>query len=544
MTVHQLSGTAEERAAATLIVAAAALLGGKQDGPPEEFVTDLFSHAVPEDLLRYQARDVAAVAASVWSFLASRKPGEAKVRCSPPAAGGAGERLAQVSFLDIVNDDMPFLVDSVMSELGEQGVEIRLVVHPVFAVERDRTGRLTAFRGAHGAGATTGGALRESVIHIHIECIDDEARRAEIVQAIEKVLADVRVCVADWRAMMARVREVIAALRANPPPLPVGETAEAVQFLEWLAANNFTFLGVRNYTVTGNGEALEPQHETGLGVLRASEMRVLRRGSQRVEITPEIRRLLDDPTLLIVTKAAARSRVHRRVHMDYIGVKQFDADGRLVGEFLIVGLFTSTVYTRATRSIPYLRRKVNAVVARAGFDPDGHSGKALVNVLDTYPRDELFQIDEDTLYHFALLIMQLDERPRVRVLARRERFDRFVSILVFVPRDRYGSEIRRRIGEYLAEAHNGHVSAFYPFFPEGPLVRVHFIIGRNDDARPFPDRATLEAAVSAIVRTWSDGLADALMLAYAPPQARALFERYREAFSDAYREAYPPQTAV
>ena len=201
-----------------------------------------------------------------------------------------------------------------------------------------------------------------------------------------------------------------------------------------------------------------------------------------------------------------RSRVHRRVDMDYIGVKRFDRDGKLVGECRICGLFTSTAYTRSMRAIPYLRRKVDGVIRRAGFDPTSHSGKALVNVLETYPRDELFQIDEDTLYQFALAILQLDERPRVRVLPRRDRFDRFVSVLVYIPRERYDSRIGRAIGDYLAAAFNGRVRAFYPFFPEGPLVRVHFIIGRDEGETPNPDRAALDRAVEAIVRSWIDGL--------------------------------------
>jgi glutamate dehydrogenase len=541
MAVDQSVGSPEERAVAALIAAAAALLDARQDGPPKDFVASLFSRAVPEDLLRYDAAEIAAVTVAAWSFLAVRPAGTSKVRYAPAETIGAGERLKPLSLLEVVNDDMPFLVDSVLTELAERGLDIRLVVHPVFTVERDPAGRLTACQAVPTAGAS---GLRESVIHIHIERIDDDAQRAEIVQAVEKVLADVRVCVADWRAMKARIADVIAALRAAPPPLPVGETAEAIQFLEWLAADNFTFLGMRDYVVTGTADALEPRYETGLGLLRAHDMRELRRGSEQVVVTPEIRAFLEEPKLLIVTKSAVRSRVHRRVYMDYVGIKRFHPEGHLAGEFRIVGLFTSTVYTRSTRSIPYLRRKVGAVVARAGFDPEGHSGKALVNVLETYSRDELFQIDEDTLYRFALMILQLDERPRVRVLARRERFDRFVSILVFVPRDRYDSGVRKRVGDYLAVAFHGRVSAFYPFFPEGPLVRVHFIIGREESERPDPDRATLEAAVNAIVRTWSDGLAEALAAAHGPTKARALFERYRDAFSEGYREVYPPLTAV
>ena len=211
-----------------------------------------------------------------------------------------------------------------------------------------------------------------------------------------------------------------------------------------------------------------------------------------------------------MTKAAQRSRVHRRVDLDYIGVKHFDRDGKLVGEWRFCGLLTSTAYTRSVRAIPYLRRKVDSIVERAGFDPNSHSGKALVNVLENYPRDELFQIDEDTLYQFALAILQLDERPRVRVLPRYDRFDRFVSVLVYVPRERYDSQIRARIGDYLAGVFNGRVRAFYPFFPEGRLVRVHFIIARDEGATPKVDRASLDRAVEAIVRSWTDDIEEAL----------------------------------
>ena len=541
MQAADLPGIDEERAAQALIAAAGKVLGGKQREAPEGFVGALLSRAVPEDLMRYDARELADLAADAWSFLAERKPGAPKVRLQSPAVRAEHERLRTTSVLDIVNDDMPFLVDSVLGELAERGVDIRLVVHPVFAVERDAAGHLVSFQGSR---PTTGGALRESFIHIHVERIDDEARRAEIVRAIADTLADVRAAVQDWRAMRARIGELIEELKTNPPPLPVGEIAEAIQFLEWLVADNFTFLGIRNYQFTASGDALEPVLASGLGVLRARGVAAVKQWDQPLVITPEIRALLDEPTLLIVTKSSVRSRVHRRVYMDYVGVKRFDPDGKLIGEFRIVGLLTSTAYTRSTRSIPYLRRKVEAVVTRAGFDLEGHSGKALVNVLENYPRDELFQIDEDTLHNFALTVLQLDERPRVRVLPRRDRFDRFVSVLVYVPRDRYGSGIRKLIGDYLADAYKGRVSAFHPFFPEGPLIRVHFIIGSPAPEGSQPDRASLERGVEAIVRTWTDELAAALAQAYDPVKARALLERYREAFSDGYRAAYPPATAV
>jgi glutamate dehydrogenase len=540
MAAADLPGSDEERAEAALIAAAGKILRSSHREVPEDFVAALFAHAVPEDLMRYDPRQLADLAADAWTLLSVRKPGMPKVRLATPGLPGH-ERLRADSVLEIVNDDMPFLVDSVLAELTERGIDVRFVVHPVLTVERDDSGRLTAFKGTKAAA----GALRESVIYIHIERIDEEARRAEIVEAIEQVLADVRLCVRDWRAMTARVAEAIAELKVNPPPLPAAEIAEAIAFLEWLADNNFTFLGIRNYRFTAAQAALEPVFDSGLGILRSRDMTVLRRWNEPLVITPQIRALLKQPTLLIVTKAAVRSRVHRRVYMDYVGVKRFDRDGNLVGEFRIVGLFTSTAYTRSIRSIPYLRRKVDAVMTRAGFDPDGHSGKALANVLENYPRDELFQLDEDTLYQFALTVLQLDERPRVRVLPRRDRFDRFVSVLVYVPRERYSSAVRKAIGDYLADTYKGHVSAFHPFFPEGQLVRVHFIIGLPSGAEaPSSDRASLERGVEAIVRTWVDELGEELARNYDAPRARALFKRYRDAFSEGYRENYSPTTAL
>jgi glutamate dehydrogenase len=534
MAVDHRAGIDEQQAAA--LIAAADALVVRQGNMPEDFVDALFGRAAPEDLLRYRPEDLATLATQAWAALAERQPGAPKIRLG--TAVGAG--LTSLGVLEIVNDDMPFLVDSILGELAERGVEIRLVVHPVFGVERDAKGRLTAFDPTR---AKSGPRLRESFIHIHIEPIDDAARRDDVVNALTAVLADVRVCVHDWRAMMDRVEEVIVGLKTDPPPLPPEELAESIEFLQWLIGNNFTFLGVRQYVFTPNEDALEPQFETGLGLLRAPDMRALQSGS-RLAVTPEIRAFLKEPQLLVVTKSARRARVHPRPAMDYIGIQLFDRTGKLTGEVVLIGLFTSTAYTQTPGSIPYLRRKTAAVVRRAGFVAESHSGKALVNVLETYPRDELFQIDEDTLYRFALAILQLDERPRVRVLPRRDRFDRFVSVLVYVPRDRYDSDIRRKIGEHLAGAYAGDVSGFHPFFPEGPLVRVHFIINRSHGAAPDPGRDALEDAVEAIVRTWADALMDALVAAEEPRRARALFARYRDAFSHGYREAYPPHVAL
>ncbi len=533
MDVKDVPRNGNDLASKALIDAAAALLEKRKHDIPDGFLAKLFGLAVPEDIARYSPEELVGIAEQSWSFLADRNAGVAKIRFEPAAAPRG------TAVLEIVNDDMPFLVDSVVGELNQRGLEIRLLVHPVFVVERNPAGKLISFERAR-----SGGGLRESFIHLHIEGMDDAARRAEIVQALAEILADVRICVADWQPMLARIHGIIAELKENPPPLPVEEIAEAIQFLEWIAEDNFTLLGARDFASSKSANMLEPAFATGLGLLRSPDTRLLQRWNEPLAMTAEIYAFLKEPKLLIVTKSTVRSPVHRRVPLDYIGVKRFDNSGRLVGEYRFCGLFTSTAYTRPARTIPYVRRKIDGVIRRAGFDPSSHSGKALVNVLETYPRDELFQLDEDMLYRFALAVLQLDERPRVRVLPRRDRFDRFVSVLVYVPRERYSGQIRAAIGNYLAAAFKGNLSTYYPFFPEGPLVRLHLIIGLSKGEIPNPDPASLERGVEAIVRSWTDGLREVLAAESDPTKARRLFARYRDAFPIDYREVYAPAIAV
>jgi glutamate dehydrogenase len=531
-------GTEEDAAARATIARADALMAERGASIPNNFAAQLFGRAVPEDLLRYAAEDLATFAQDAWSFLAERKPNAPKIRFTLKQPSASADRKL-VGVLEILNEDMPFLVDSVLAEINARALSVQLVLHPVFGVERDAAGKLVSVQGTSRAAANV---RSESFMHIHVTPVEDETRRADAIDGLAVVLEQIRLAVHDWRAMVSRVEVVAADLKNNPPPLPADEIAEAIQFLDWLRADNFTFLGIREYVVSN--DALEPSQQSALGVLRTTEMRVFRRGKQLLEHTPEILAFLKEPKPLIVSKANVRSLVHRRAYLDYVGIKRFDVAGQLVGEIRIVGLFTSTAYTRSARSIPYLRRKLVAMERRAGFDAASHSGKSLANVLEQYPRDELFQIDEDTLFNFALTILQLDEHPRVRVLARRDRLDRFVSVLVFVRRERYDSHIREAIGAYLADAFIGHVSAFYPFFPEGPLVRVHFIIGRTGGATPDINRAVLEKTVADIVRTWSDAFADALALVYSPAKAEDFARRYGEAFSVGYRDTYQPAVAV
>ncbi|MDP2619443.1 MAG: NAD-glutamate dehydrogenase [Hyphomicrobiales bacterium] len=519
------------------------------DADATGFIALLLAHGIADDLAQYSYEDVAAVALDAWEHLQRRKPGRHKIRIANPDISVLSEYgwRTPVTVIDITNDNMPFLVDSVMSELQDRGLKVHLALHPLLAVPRDKAGRRTGpvAEGKPGDNATEG-VVRESHIHIHVERMERAAARKELAESLSGVLDDCRMAVNDWPAMLARLEEAIESFRKAPPPMPVDEIAETIEFLRWLAEDNFTLLGMREYAFNGKAGAggLERLAKTGLGILSNPDVKVLRRGRELVIFTPELREFLMQPAPLIVTKANVRSRIHRRVHMDYVGIKLFSADGDLTGELRLVGLFTSSAYNRSARNIPFLRRKVDHVLHRAGFDPTGHSGKALINVLEQFPRDELFQIDLETLTRFALAILQLDEHPRLRVLTRPDKFDRFVSVMVYVPRDHYSTQGRAVIGEYLAKIYEGRISAYYPAFLEGALVRVHYIIGRYEGKTPDPPERQLETDIGRLLRTWDNNVHAVLARGIEPQQVQALLDKYRNAFSIAYQEAFAAEDAV
>jgi glutamate dehydrogenase len=527
----------DNKARATLIhEAAASMQPGKA---PRAFAELLFDHTNIEDLATYDAASLAFLTEQAWEHVQQRTAGSADIRVINPMMPDGRE----ISVLEVLNDNMPFLVDSTMAELAEQGIEVTLVAHPIIAVERDQQGKLLRFYGETLKEGVKG--ERESLIHFHIARLDADADRQKLIEGLAKTLNDVRACVTDWRAMRTRVEQAIKTFNSNPPPLPIDEVAEANQFLQWLCADNFTFLGLREYRFSPDTDASEEiSTGEGLGILRDPDVKVLRRGTEMVVMTPEIREFMREPTVLMVVKANVNSRVHRRVRMDYVGIKLYTPEGRLEGELRLVGLFTSGAYTRSARQIPYVRHKVAQVLERAGFDPDSHSGKAVLHILEEYPRDELFQVDAETLYNFVMEILMLYERPRVRALVRADKFDRFVSILVFIPREKYDTNVRMRVGAFLAQVYSGLLAASYASFPEGSLARVHYIIGRYEGEPPIVERATLEAEISAIAATWADKLKAALATSTDGMRARMLANRYAKAFAGGYTEAFGTSQAI
>ena len=417
------------------------------------------------------------------------------------------EQVGDPLVIDIVSPDMPFIVDSALAALRAGGGTVRLFAHPVV---RQADGR----------------AL--SVLHIHSDPVSD---LPALVAEIDATMGDVGRAVHDWQPMLDRLRKAIAALGKQKS----SQIDESLQFLDWLVEHNFTFLGMRDYRIEKG--ALIPVEDSGLGILTDATVKVLRSGPTFVESTPQHAAFIASSEPLLVTKANVRARVHRRQHMDYVGIKIYDADGKAAGELRIVGLFTAQALATPHTDVPIIRRKIAEVMRKSGVDPIGHDGRALLSALDSYPRDELFQIGGEQLFEFSTAIAALYDRPRVRVLPRIDRFDNFVSILVYVPRDRYDGVARARITQYLAEVYDGRVSAFYPHFPEGELVRVHVIIGRVAGKTPQPSRSELERNVDALTSNFGD-------LLMATAEDPAAISDYRTAFSAAYQSRNAAEDAL
>ncbi len=433
---------------------------GTSPGPAEQsFLAQAHEDYAADETPELGGEDLAALLAASWRAAKDYPAGSAPLITVGPLAGAEGQTL-DYDLVRIIQTDAPFLVDSVMGALAEAGVSVRALFHPV--VELD--GR------------------RLSVIMLVIDGAPQE-RRDALGEGLADCLADVHVAVADHEARTGLMRQAVMRLEETPPKVDPAVLAENIAFLKWLKSDHFVFLGARDYdyprAADGDYEAEAPlsQSGAGLGILADPERTVLRRASEPAVLTRQMRRQLDFSEPVTVAKANARSRVHRRAYMDYIGVKRYGPDGKATGETRFVGLFTSDAYDQLATETPLIRRKVANVLARANKAPGSHNEKRLRNILENYPRDELFQMGEDELLSIALGILHLYDRPRIRLFTRQDPFDRFVSVLCFIPREKFDAAVRERIGQIVARAWGGRISAWYPQLSDAPLVRVHFIIG-------------------------------------------------------------------
>jgi len=482
------------------------------------------------DLEGTEALGVYGAVVSLLSLAGRRDKDAAKVRAFAPDPERDGWT-SRHSIIEIVNDDMPFLVDSVTAELARLGISVHLLVHPVLKATRDPRGRLETLA----AMAEDGPGAAESLMHVEIDR-QDAAGHRQVVENLERVLGDVRAAVADWRKMRSALKAAAAGLPRG------GESEEAAAFLDWLHDDHFTFLGFRRFTFPAEDRVTV--EGVGLGLLRNPDSWVFDDKLSLADMPDEVRAFLHRPGLLLVTKSARFATVHRSVHMDVVGIKRCDAKGRVVGLDTFVGLFTAAAYTISPTEIPLLRNKLARCMARADFSPFGHDAKALAHILETYPRDELFQSAEDSLFATAIGILRLTARPRAALFVRRDEFERFVSCLVFLPRDRYDTPLRLTVQALLEAAYRGRVAAYTTQVADLPLARLHLIIRTEASTVPTVDERELEGRIAEAARSWSDHLQLALVQAHGEIAGLGLARKYGQAFPASYRERHPVAVAV
>jgi len=515
-------------------------LSQRQADLAEVFVRHYYRSVPPADLLERDPLDLYGAALAHLRFGEQRKAGQAKVRAYNPQIEQHGWQSTH-TVVEIVNDDMPFLVDSVSMALNRLGLVIHLTIHPVIPVRR--TGKGAMQEVLEPEAGDGGKATFESFMHLEVDRQSDPERLEAIEVAVDKSLADVRAAVEDWRAMLAKVETAIEELEKGRKKLDAEELAEARAFLEWIADNHFTFIGYGCYDLRQERDGLQLYRGELLGILR-HEGAPGSRSPSFAALPPAVRERAREAVPLTITKANSRSTVHRPVYLDYIGVKRFDAQGRVIGEHRFLGLFTSAAYNRDPRRIPLLRRKVVRVIEQAGHAPASHAGKALANILETYPRDELFQTTDEELFEITQEILHLQERQKIRLFLRKDAFARFVSCLIYVPRERYNTMLRRRFQDILLSTLGGTEVEFQAQVSESVLARIQFIVRTPHGIPDDVDPAELEARLVEAARSWGDVLRDALIDAFGEEEGNRLYRAYGDALPVAYRDDMPARAAV
>jgi glutamate dehydrogenase len=498
-----------------------------------------YRHISPSDLQEHDPQDLLGALIAHWRLMRRRRPDEALVRVYNPDQEEDGWR-SRDTIIEVVVRDMPFLVDSISAELNRRGLTVRFTIHPVFGVVRDGQGRMAALlpRQAIDADATA-----EAAIQLHVDRQPPEALE-ELQLAVLGVLEDVSLTTADWLKMQQLAQRISDELGQGGTDSPTEDIEEARQFLNWMINDHFLFIGSCAFAsqkdaAGADGDALAFEPGSGLGMLRADNESRARAWISGLEVA-----LSGDGNDLMVTKANARSSVHRPAYMDCVTVRRRDAQGAVVGLCCLIGLFSAGAYSMPPRQIPLLRRKVARVFEGAEVSPQSHSGRAIANILDNFPRDALFQASADDLLATTLGVLGLQERQRTRLFVLEDPFHRFITCLVYLPRERYSREVRLAIQGVLQEAFAGTDVVFDTQFSESILARIQYVVWMAPGTRPAYDLAELEERVVEIATTWQDALRAALYSQMDETTAAHFFREYASAFPGGYREDCHPRVAV
>ncbi|HET9073719.1 MAG TPA: NAD-glutamate dehydrogenase [Solirubrobacteraceae bacterium] len=486
--------------------------GEELDPDRAAFVRQYYHWVPPQDLVGRSIEDLAGAVLHHWRTALNRQANQSLVSVFNPEAGRDGFS-SPATIVEIVSDDMPFLVDSVIMELNRQGFSIALIIHPVIQIGGD-------------------GGDADSVIHAEVSRSSDPKRLARLETGLELVLEEVRAAVDDWTPMRRRALDLAAELAAAPAP--GDRIAEAQDFLTWLSEDHFTFLGYQDYRL-GDG-VLDAVPGSGLGMLRGNTSPVPPTGEPRAGAE-------GGPGLLLLTRASARSRVHRAAHLDVVGVRRHGPDGRLVGEGRFFGLYTAETRRARPETIPLVREVVAEITEQAGFPPHSHDARALVDILESLPRELLLQCGVEQLFSMAMGIVGVGERQQVRLFVARQRLDRFVTCVLCLPRERFTTRNARRVSEVLSRAFGADEVDWDLQRSESVIVRLDFTLHCPDGVRDV-DVAALETQIATLTEAWTDALAGALGAAHGERRGGVLFEEYAEAFGAAYRADFDAAMAV
>ncbi|MGK4581088.1 NAD-glutamate dehydrogenase [Kitasatospora sp. HPMI-4] len=534
---------------------------GLSNGALTAYLLHYYLHTAPEDLIDRDPVDVYGAAASHYRLGLKRPQGTAEVRVYTPTVEENGWSCGH-TVVEVVTDDMPFLVDSVTNELTRQDRGIHVVVHPQLVVRRDITGKLLeildidACSRSQAAGAEwPADATVESWMHIEIDRETDREDLRSIEANLRRVLGDVREVVEDWAKMRDSALRLADELAEQPPAhLPEQEVGEAWELMRWLADDHFTFLGYREYDLADHQgeEVLRAVPGTGLGVLRSDPLSHDADHHPVSEafgrLSAPVRAKAHEKKLLVLTKANSRATVHRPAYLDYVGVKKFDANGEVIGERRFLGLFSSAAYTESVTRIPVVRRKVQEVLAGSGFSSESHDGRDLLQILETFPRDEIFQTPAEGLLSIATSVLYLQERRRLRLFLRQDEYKRYFSALIYLPRDRYNTRVREQITAILKDELNGDAIDYTIYSTESVLTRLHLVVrvakGSTLPELSDADVERIEAKLAEAARFWMDGFLDQLHLELGEEKAAELGRKYAGAFPDGYRADFSARTAV
>ena len=501
----------------------------------EPYIARYYADLPFEDFVLKDTGDWYGAAQAHWRTGEKRLPHEAIIHVHNPEFDIHGWQSAH-STVEIVHENMPFLVDTVKIALQELGYTGHLLIHPILKVLRNETGHIVKMEGTEGSA--------ESWIHIEFDRESDKNRLALIQQTIEHALSELVACVEDWPKMVNAIQKEIITLESMPSHLDSSEIVEGKAFLQWLLEDNFVFLGCRDYSLSDQNHKIQLKivPHTGMGLLRDQGKEAPSRAF--AALPDDLRHLAHTHSLLLLTKSNSRAHIHRAAHMDIVIIKHFDAQGNVIGERRLTGLYTARAYNTPNRQVPILRSKIDAVLALGQADLTGHKGKKLLHILDSYPRDELIETAVPELAHILEGIVSLQDRKQVRLFVREDMYRRYISAMLFMPKDNYNREVTLKIQQILIEAFAGLNAEFTVQLSDALLARVHFII-RVDPTLPLKYNVEeIETKIAVTARRWQDELYIQLIQHNGEEQGIALYHRYQDAFSASYCADFSARVAV